>query len=86
MNNIIPMKTPTEIKDWIGVKLVIANPNDLEFVPENSKVIYDKLQPEGFLWAIDLQEAGITIDINNLEQLQDELIRLGHVRKVDKND
>ena len=80
------MKTPIEIKDWIGVKLVIANPNDLEFVPENSKVIYDKLHPEGFLWAIDLQEAGITIDINNIEQLQDELIRLGHVRKVDKND
>ena len=86
MNNIIPMKTPIEIKDWIGVKLVIANPNDLEFVPENAKVIYDEIQPEGFLWAIDLQEAGITIDINNLEQLQDELIRLGHVRKVDKND
>ena len=86
MNNKIPIKTPIEIKDWIGVKLVIANPNDLEFVPENAKVIYDEIQPEGFLWAIDLQEAGITIDINNLEQLQDELIRLGHVRKVDKND
>ena len=86
MNNKIPIKTPIEIKDWIGVKLVIANPNDLEFVPENAKVIYDEIQPEGFLWAIDLQEAGITIDINNLEQLQDELIRLGYVRKVDKND
>lgn len=86
MNNIIPMKTPIEIKDWIGVKLVITNPKDLEFVPENAKVIYDEIQPEGFLWAIDLQEAGITIDINNLEQLQDELIRLGHVRKVDKNE
>ena len=86
MNNKIPIKTPIEIKDWIGVKLVIANPNDLEFVPENAKVIYDEIQPEGFLWAIDLQEAGITIDINNLEQLQDELIRLGHVRKVSKNE
>jgi hypothetical protein len=85
MNNIIPMKTPIDIKDWIGVKLVIANPKDLEFVPENSKVIYDELQTEGFLWAVDLQELGITIDINNLQQLQDELIRLGHVRKVSKN-
>ena len=85
MNNIIPMKTPTEIKDWIGVKLVIANPNDLEFVPENSKVIYDESCSQGYMLAVDLQELGIVIDINNMEQLQNELIRLGYVRKVDKN-
>ena len=82
MNNIIPMKTPIEIKDWIGVKLVIANPNDLEFVPKDSRVIYDDSCSEGYMMAVDLQELGIVIDINNMEQLQNELIRLGYVRKV----
>ena len=82
MNNIIPMQTPIEIKDWIGVKLVIANPNDLEFVPKDSRVIYDDSCSEGYMMAVDLQELGIVIDINNMEQLQNELIRLGYVRKV----
>ena len=82
MNNTIQIPTPTEIKDWVGIKLVIANPKDLEFVPKDSKVIYDKSQPEGYMLAMDLQELGITTDINNIEQLQDELIRLGYVRKV----
>ena len=82
MNNRIPMKTPIEIKDWTDVKLIIANPKDLEFVPKDSRVIFDDSCSEGYMLAVDVQEAGITIDINNLQQLQDELIRLGYVRKV----
>ena len=82
MNNRIPMKTPIEIKDWTDVKLIIANPKDLEFVPKDSKVIFDKSCSDGFMLAMDLQELGIKIDINNMQQLQDELIRLGYVRKV----
>jgi hypothetical protein len=38
------------------------------------------------LLAVDLQELGITIDINNMKQLQDELIRLGYIRKVVRDE